>query len=203
MYARRLFIVTFALLLSIFAPSVRSADIAVGFDLSGVTVKSGPVEPLANYGYDWGYFDYDTLDVVGGDRIEGHYSPSLFEACSLSAPRTRIPRDDLAVTNTSVSCAGFGIGRTVMAFRVGGAAGAASYISLERGIDADCGAIPNLDARNTHPNRTISFMLSNRDRFTGEVKDYGPFVLRAGELRRDILRCAFGTAWVKSAFFVS
>ncbi len=166
-----------------------AADPAVEPD-DGVTV-------FRNYGYDFGYVDYDTLSLRGGDLIEGHYSPSLVAACGLSSPRTTVPRNELGLRYT-VRCPG---SSKRVYYMTAGPTGPHSYIKLERGIPADCGAFANLDIGNSHPSRPIRVWITWQRPSDGQLLHYGPYTVAAGSTRQSVLRCGFGSSWLKDASY--
>jgi hypothetical protein len=158
-----------------------------------------------SYTYDFGYFDYFSLESAGPNFTRGFFSPSLYLACSQAIPKTRIRRDALAVLRTvrcdtgeTVIGGGIPIGTSVV-YEFGPSTGARAAIHLSRGIPADCGAFANLDAENLS-SRRVRFTIRWQRPSDGALIDY-PYTFAPRQIQRSLLRCAFGTSWVQDAQF--
>lgn len=166
-------------------------------DSPKLSPKSGP------YGYDTGFVDYDTLRVVNaGASIEGHFSPSLIEACNLDAPfSTILDRRQLALPY-SVKCINkSGVERDIYVVEIGGShLGPRQYIKFEKGLHGSCGLSANLDVRNTHPSQNITFEISFPDITNTFIKTV-TYTYKPGEFHTDVLYCAWGSSWLSDAHF--
>ena len=177
---------------------------SAGVEIENQSAQASPIlpseiSPLHFYGFDYGFVDYISLDLVG-NSIDGHFSPILSAACDKTSPVTRLRnRSDLRLPRI-VDCPAGSSVLSVHVVEIGRNAGPGSYIRLDRGLTADCGAFANLDVTNTHPSRPIGFTLSWQRPSDGAIIDY-PYYFSAGQTQRDLFRCGWGTTWVSAARF--
>jgi len=149
--------------------------------------------------YDTGYVRYDTLHRAG-NYIVGRFATNPYDACAATQGFTSMP-DERSWKKPVQSFHCNGTFDVLYAdLTTGGPGSAMSDVKLEPGINGGCDAFQrDVDAHNINTSRGIRATISYHSNGVQSIV----VALAPGEVKRDVLYCNYGDAWVSGAYYTN